>query len=90
MAPFLLKPDVVTSSMSGSIELLNSSERNAGSPITMCEQGPIFIILSQTYFKREYKSLHYVENMLSIVPRINTYKIVVKCTLKQMFETNAV
>lgn len=48
-APFFPKPDVVTSSRSGSTVLLNSSDRNAGSPITMLPQGAIFHIVSQTY-----------------------------------------
>ena len=40
MAPFLPKPEVVTSSRSGSTEVLNSSERKAGSPMMHWPQGP--------------------------------------------------
>ena len=43
IAPFLPKPDVVTSSRSGSTELPNSSDRNAGSPIMHWPQGPVEI-----------------------------------------------
>lgn len=43
IAPFFPKPEVVTSSRSGSIELLNSSDRKAGSPIIHWPQGPVHV-----------------------------------------------
>ena len=48
-APFFPYPDVVTSSRSGSALLLNSSDRKAGSPITICPHGAMFQILSHTW-----------------------------------------
>ena len=48
IAPFLPYPDVVTSSISGSTSVLNSSDKNAGSPIMQCPHGPMFMILSHT------------------------------------------
>lgn len=59
-APFFPQPEVMTISMSGSSQLLNSSDRKAGSPITMVPQGPIFQMLSQTYMyiNKMYRKLN--------------------------------